>query len=332
MSAAPTVLRLLALTLAWLAAASGAALLTLGLVPAAQASSVPAAMASAFVPHGVVAWLVATLLFVCCARGRLKLAALATTLGLAAQASWLVPYVPHAAPPAVGTPLRVLAINLYFGRADGAQLTDLLRRVRPDVVVLVEYSAEIDATLTRTGIKDAYPHRVGRTPPNYAQAGRWDASGTQVWSRTPLTDLGAPASTFDQPLVRVQRPAGPPVVVAAVHPVNMVYGVEPWQRESEALAQALRPHLGEPLLAIGDFNATLEHTVMRHYTDLGLTSGAVQAGSGWQPTFDADRRPLPPLITIDHALVNDRVVAQQVRTVAVDGTDHRGLVVDVTVR
>lgn len=61
----------------------------------------------------------------------------------------------------------------------------------------------------------------------------------------------------------------------------------------------------------------------------GLTDAAVQSGAGWRPTFGGSPA-LPPLIAIDHALVNDQVVAHGFSTFAVPGSDHRGIVVDVS--
>jgi endonuclease/exonuclease/phosphatase (EEP) superfamily protein YafD len=57
---------------------------------------------------------------------------------------------------------------------------------------------------------------------------------------------------------------------------------------------------------------------------LGLKSATDVAGAGWLPTYPADR-PLPPLLPIDHVMINKGLTATSVTSFAISGTDHRGL-------
>ena len=74
----------------------------------------------------------------------------------------------------------------------------------------------------------------------------------------------------------------------------------------------------------GDFNAVDEHGPLRQLRRLGLRSATDLAGAGWVPTYPAGRT-IPPLLPIDHVLVNDRLTATGLRAFTVPGTDHRGL-------
>ena len=75
----------------------------------------------------------------------------------------------------------------------------------------------------------------------------------------------------------------------------------------------------------GDFNAVPDHGPMQRLRRIGLRSVSDIVGAGWQPTFPSGRRVIPPLLPIDHVLVNDRLTATSVTTFEVRGTDHRGI-------
>ena len=57
---------------------------------------------------------------------------------------------------------------------------------------------------------------------------------------------------------------------------------------------------------------------------LGMKSATDVAGAGWLPTYPADK-PYPPLLPIDHVLINEEVTARSVTSFGITGTDHRGL-------
>ena len=78
----------------------------------------------------------------------------------------------------------------------------------------------------------------------------------------------------------------------------------------------------------GDFNAVAEQGPMQQLHRLGLRSATDLAGAGWLPTYPAGGR-LPPLLPIDHVLVNERLTATSVAAFTVPGTDHRGLLASI---
>jgi endonuclease/exonuclease/phosphatase family metal-dependent hydrolase len=79
----------------------------------------------------------------------------------------------------------------------------------------------------------------------------------------------------------------------------------------------------------GDFNATLDHAELRRLLDRGYRDAAEQAGVALRPTWPGDRALIPTVVTIDHVLADRRIRVVSVRTVAIPGSDHRGVLADL---
>ena len=105
--------------------------MVLYLRPDLQLASRWLAMLASFIPYGVVAWLMAAVLFVTLGRRRLKVLALPALVALAFQVAWTQPYWPHAAPAASGDRLRVMSLNMKYGKADPDQVTAEINREQP---------------------------------------------------------------------------------------------------------------------------------------------------------------------------------------------------------
>ena len=323
-------LRHLGLAAAWACALLAAALVVLYVLPEAQASTMWVAMAAAFIPYGILAWLASVALFASAGGRWSRLLAIPALIALIVQVGWARPYWP-APPPANpdGTPIRVLSANVRYGKADPSSLAGIIQQTDPDVVVIVEASEPfLESPAFAAALADR-PHRVGRAVAGYARAGREDASGTMIISRLSLTEIGKLPSHFDQYVVSVGAGSTPLTLIAA-HPTNMIGGAALWEREGAILGDGVRPHLAEPLAVVGDFNATPEHLTLRRLLDEGLTLGARQAGAGWQPTYTAVSG--PALIPIDHVLTSERVTTRTFRTYPVNGSDHHAIVADLTYR
>ena len=320
--------RSLSLVAAGACAAAGLLLTLLGAWPHLQFAHRVLAMAGAFVPYGALLWALAGVFTLVGAAGRWRLLALPCALGLALHLAWAAAYLPGTPPQPTASTLRVAALNTLYGKSDVTVAAQRLREADADVIVLLEVSDPFVETPALAGLLDQYPYRLGRTASG--KVGYDDASATLVVSRRPMTELAQLDSAFDQFVLRTSTVDGRDVTVLAVHPMNMVPGTALWRREAETVAAAVRDHRTDPLVVIGDLNATRENATYPIMA-AGLTDAVRQSGAGWQPTFGGSMA-LPPLIAIDHALVNDQVVAHGFSTFAVPGSDHRGIVVDVSLR
>ncbi|HLU76248.1 MAG TPA: endonuclease/exonuclease/phosphatase family protein [Nonomuraea sp.] len=222
-----------------------------------------------------------------------------------------------------GRPLRVLTVNLLFGKADTPTVMGLVRELRPDVLNTQELTPGAVDELDAAGLRELMPHRVLQP--------EWSASGSGIFSSLPLKpmeDALPPLEGHNMPVARVSLPGGAAVELYDVHPVPPIGRyADAWRTALEALPgpsdEAVR-------ILAGDFNASLDHTPMRRLLARGYKDAAAQVGAGLIPTWPANRR-VPPLITIDHVLVDERVGVQAVSVHDVPGTDHRAVFAELSV-
>ncbi|MDA0636878.1 endonuclease/exonuclease/phosphatase family protein [Nonomuraea sp. MCN248] len=222
-----------------------------------------------------------------------------------------------------GRPFRVLTVNLLFGRADAQAVMDLVRRLEPDALSTQELTPGAVAELDAAGLGEVMPHR--------ALMAEWSAAGSGIFSRHPLEPLpGAlpPLEGHNMPVARLALPGGAPVELYDVHPVPPIGPhATAWHAALEAL-----PGTSDRAVRIlaGDFNASLDHAPMRRLLARGYKDAADQVGAGLIPTWPANRR-IPPVITIDHVLVDERVGVKAVSVHDVPGTDHRAVFAELSV-
>lgn len=95
-------------------------------------------------------------------------------------------------------------------------------------------------------------------------------------------------------------------------------------RDNHAVLAKAQTFNDDPTVIAGDLNSVNDHKTIRDFASHGFQSATKIAGAGWIPTYPADSV-LPPLLPIDHVLINKRLTATSVHAFNVDGTDHRGL-------
>ncbi|MFI7499290.1 endonuclease/exonuclease/phosphatase family protein [Streptomyces sp. NPDC049687] len=216
--------------------------------------------------------------------------------------------------------VRVLTSNVEFGWATAA-LIEVVRRERPDLVFVEECEYACQST-TRRELAEEYPYR---------QAVAGDTSvGSVILSRFPLTaaegvpgEMGMPGAVADVD--------GHAVRVQLAHPKPPLPGqVNLWKRESGRLRDfADRYRDNGPVVLAGDFNASQDHAVFRRVLDTGLRDAARLAGESREPSWPSRTTPVFGA-QIDHVLVSKEFSASRARFLHLDGTDHRALVVDLT--
>jgi endonuclease/exonuclease/phosphatase (EEP) superfamily protein YafD len=281
----------------------------------------PAAQLAAFIPYGLIGYLVALCcLLVALVRARRRLILTTITVGVAAltalHLAWLAPLFvdDHRAP--ATSDFRLMSLNMLNGQADPRQVAKRARQA--DIVILVEATPAALTSLKQFGWDRRFPYSLGDPK---------DGSfNTAVYSRFPLShssSIGG-GTAFQQWETTVRVPDVGSVRLMAVHPCNPYCSGDRWSDEHRILRKAVIDNLDQPLVVAGDFNAVDDHGPMQALRRLGLKSATDVAGGGWLPTYPADG-PLPPLLPIDHVMINKDLTASSVSSFAIEGTDHRGL-------
>ena len=217
-----------------------------------------------------------------------------------------------------GDPIRLMTVNLMLGQASADDVLETAQAHDIGVLVMQEVDAAALDRLDVAGLADAFPHRAG--------AAGDGPTGTEVVSRRPITDVKPLDTAFGGWSMSIGD-----LTLMAVHPRPPVGDASGWSDDHRVVRRAAYDRPG-PAVIVGDLNATTDHRVLRELAGRGWTDAATQAGSGWQPTWPADGEMevagvrLPPLVAIDHVLVNEHLHAVDTETVAIEGTDHRALV------
>jgi endonuclease/exonuclease/phosphatase (EEP) superfamily protein YafD len=215
-------------------------------------------------------------------------------------------------PPARGPELRVLTANLRFGGAGNASLVELVRRTRADVLSVQEFTPDAARRLDAAGLATLLPYRVIEP--------RQGPEGSGLYSRFPLTPLPARGpTTFAMPSAILAVPGAAPLRLTAAHPpAPLGPDIARWRHDIGEIPPAT-PN-GQVSIVAGDFNASLDHAVLRGLIHGGFTDSANAKGQGLVPTF----RPWPP-ITIDHVLADRRCAILRVHVYFQPNSDHRAL-------
>jgi endonuclease/exonuclease/phosphatase (EEP) superfamily protein YafD len=277
------------------------------------------ALAASFISYGTAAYALALLGFAVAlllARRKRVLTVLTvlTAALLALQLSWLGPlFVPDHRPAGTRT-FTLLSLNIRGSLGDPADIVAQARRA--DILILLETTPTAIRGLRAAGIDDEFAYTAGEQSRGSASA---------IYSRFPLTSTQPlPQTSFQMWQATAQVPQVGGIRVIAAHPCNPFCGAGYWPSEHELLQRVVAEDLNKPLVVAGDFNAVDDHLPMRELNRLGLTSATDIVGAGWLPTYPANTS-IPPLIPIDHIMVDDQLTATSISRVHVAGTDHLGL-------
>ncbi|GAA3626440.1 endonuclease/exonuclease/phosphatase family protein [Nonomuraea rosea] len=254
--------------------------------------------------------------------GRKRAATAVALLATTALGFAVLPRALGTAEATAGRPLKVMTINMLFGRADIQTIMKLVREFDPDVLSTQELTPGAVADLDAAGLKELMPHRVLQD--------EWSAGGSGLYSKhpvQPLWDLMPPVG-HQMPAALISLPGGKPIEFIDAHPFPPLGDqVSDW---NEALAAFPSASADRVRILAGDFNASLDHAAMRGLLARGYKDAADQVGAGLIPTWPANKR-VPPIITIDHVLVDERAGVREVSVHDVPGTDHRAVLAELTV-
>lgn len=221
---------------------------------------------------------------------------------------------------------RILSCNLFCGRADPDALEALVRERQVDVVCAQELSS-VHAERLAGLFAHADLRRDGRV------------RGNGIACRHPAAFRRIPIPQRSGVVARLE-PGDWPGLGAAIEIVNLHIAAPhlwPWfprrvrrRAQLEALL-ADRGHAdGLPHAVVGDFNATPAWPVYRRMAEL-YDDAALAATARPGPTWPhLPRRGVNGIFRIDHCFVRGLAV-DAFETVALPGSDHRGLLVEVSV-
>lgn len=246
--------------------------------------------------------------------------ALVTALATVALAACVLPrWIADSEPQPDGPALRVMSVNMLEGGADATTIVGLVRGDDVDLLTLQEFTPEARSALRSAGLEDLLPNAV-----SYPRPG---VTGSAVYSRFPVTDLGYRhfVSDFGQARAGVRVPGARELRVESVHPCapSSRSRSSCWERDI-AQEPAATPD-GAVSLLIGDFNATLDHKAFRAVLARGYRDAADVVGAGFETSWPYDERWFIPGVTLDHVVADKRVGVRRVAVHRIPRSDHKAV-------
>ena len=242
---------------------------------------------------------------------------------------WLTPWAIKAATartdvvPPGAQPFRLVSANALGPNKRPTDFAAAATAVDTDVLLVVEASDRILDALEAAEVHRFHQHGLIEKRP------RW--SGCGIWSRHPveLIEIGDAGHAYMA--ARVHLPAGA-VTVVAVHtwaPAKPRSGAK-WLASFEALGELLG-RLEGPVVAAGDYNATMGHRPLRSLLErTGMRDAHTVAGRGLARSWPQVRVPVVPAVSlIDRVLLSDEVTVRSIAERSMPGSDHRAIVADL---
>ncbi|MGE0786617.1 MAG: endonuclease/exonuclease/phosphatase family protein [Sandaracinaceae bacterium] len=244
---------------------------------------------------------------------------------VASHLAWIAPLViaDERVPAPDAAPLRVMTANLLGVNRDPEPLLSELLAADVDVVALEEVTPRWAVLLESDAAREVYPHRWIEP--------RADSFGIAILSRVPLDEVSVhelgPVPMLEAVLTVGRRR----VRVFAVHTLPPIDGeyAEVWRAQFVQLERVMHA-TREPVIALGDFNATNHSRGLRGLSRAGLSDVHERLGRGLRTTWPNGVFIAPPL-HLDHILVSEDIRAMDVREGVGHGSDHRPVIAELRV-
>jgi endonuclease/exonuclease/phosphatase (EEP) superfamily protein YafD len=240
------------------------------------------------------------------------------------HAWWLAPLWTGTIPAASAGP-RLVVMTQNFEEGDPGALTALVRENAVDVLVVTDAPPWQVEALKATGLNRSLRHTT-----------LGNGLDSIVWSRFPILEDTLISDGADSRSVVLDVPDLGHVALVAVHPTPPYQeGGSRWSLDWERLLERLGgayPAGGEPLVVLGDFNATRDHRPMRELEAMGFRDAGEQLNRGLVATWPVngkERRlgvPLPAVVPIDHVLTRGDLVPTDMVVSDAVGSDHRAVI------
>lgn len=268
-------------------------------------------------------------------RKRLLWLAIVNVLIVSCHAFWLTPdFLPDqrfesmaSRPAAAKSDLPKSSVRMYFANVwyRNAHFEDYLReigQVNPDIIMLVEFPWAWREPFRDSPIMAQYRYGHGYKPWRYEQV--------VVYSRLPLitererTITDRVAEFFD---IAVGQQT---LHMISLHSPRPTYFRDDdyagfWRQLTPLILRS-----NQPLVVIGDYNATQNSRVYQNFKRSGLRSAHEDRGRGYAVTWPNGTLPLPP-IRIDQAFLSSDVVCHGIAEGVGAGSDHKPLILDVEI-
>jgi endonuclease/exonuclease/phosphatase (EEP) superfamily protein YafD len=233
----------------------------------------------------------------------------------------LLPYmrVTEAQRATAGTTIKLLAWNVNSNNEDFEELSRLLAREEPDVVLLMEVSPRWERFLA-TGLPD-YTHR--------RIAARDDNFGIALLGKLPLANarilyLGEAGVPSVHARLSV---AGLNIEFLGTHPLPPAGSLRSRLRDEQlsSVAAWVNQQTNAVIIA-GDLNVTPWSPIFRGFTETTKLKNSAE-GRGLHGTWPAFFKPM--IIPIDHFLHSPEVVVTRREILSANGSDHLPQVVEL---
>ena len=258
-------------------------------------------------------------------RTALRLAGIGLLANAAALAPYALPWADEKTAVPVGRTWTFSSINLLYGNREVPSVTSFVRRTQPDIVVFQEVSARWASDLEE--LRDLYPYRSTES--------RKNGFGVAVFSKEKpesLRMLAQNTRVGELAVFAEWKSEGQRFGLAGVHPDKpdkewKIRNRSTYLGEVAQWCEA-RARADDPVIVIGDFNATPWSASMKAFTratQLRNTSQGTIFGATWNVWE-------PHRLLIDHALLSPHWTLLS-REVGPDiGSDHRPLLIRAAMR
>lgn len=250
----------------------------------------------------------------------------------------------------------VMTLNCRYGLADPQGIVDAVRSNDISILALQELTQDLVTALDRVGLRALLP---------YCQLGKSRKSDNGgfngIFSRT-KPDVQA-ESTVDIAAADVPHCRINGVAVYSAHPKSPMRGCEDWSRgiinlatlgqgtsdnpdisQGDAVTQVsvginaiatqndsfnVSSAVAAPCetIVMGDLNSNLDHPSFRRLLNAGLQDAGLNVSHGVAASFP---QWLPwPRLELDHILATSGLVASNVRTLTITGSDHLALLAEL---
>lgn len=223
--------------------------------------------------------------------------------------------------PVGGAGLRITHSNVLHSNVSPERAIADIFSTDADVIAFSEITDRIHRHAESHPSADRWPHRIHDLHDG--------PRGIALWSKVPLA-TAVIEQMHDCHAVIAVIEGDTSLQIVAVHPMAPVstQKTRDWSPSLGAIGRVLTDsHL--PTVAIGDYNATHWHPPMRRLYRQGVHSAHLRVGRVLSATFPVGKR-LRPFVLLDHALVSEDVHVHGVTHLEVTGSDHLGIVVDVS--